>query len=183
MVSTVHGETLGHWFTGLTGKGAARWAEEGGRLTYQGGATFGWAILPKASVRDGFVQVRFKPISGREDQAGGVVWRWRDADNYYVARGNALEGNVVAYKVTNGKRTDLKPVGASARAYGMKAPVATGSWHTLRVDFRGPEASVTFDGQRLFSVRDETFLGPGALGVWSKADSVTEFEAFEYGEK
>ncbi len=132
-------------------------------------------------MRDGFVQVRFKPISGREDQAGGVVSRWRDANHYYVARGNALEGNVVAYKVVNGTRTDLKPVGASARAYGVKAPLASGAWHTLRVDFAGAEASVTFDGKRLFTVRDEIFLEPGAFGVWSKADSTTAFGAFEYG--
>lgn len=183
MVSAVHGETLGNWLTGLTGKGAARWTEEGGRLAYHGGATFGWAVLPKTSVRDGFVQVRFKPISGREDQAGGLVWRWRDADNYYVARGNALEGNVVAYKVVTGRRTDLKPVGASGPAYGVNTPVASGAWHTLRVDFAGPEFSVTFNGRPLFSVRDDTFLAPGAVGIWSKADSVTEFDAFEYGAK
>lgn len=181
MVSTVHGETLGRWLTGLTGHGAARWRENEGTLQYHGGATFGWAVLPKTSVRDGFGQVRLKPISGREDQAGGVVWRWRDANNYYVARANALEGNVVVYKVVNGRRTDLKPVGASARAYGVDTPVAVGAWHTLRVDFAGQEASVTFDDQRLFAVRDETFLEPGAVGVWSKADSVTEFDSFEYG--
>ena len=181
MAAPAQGKTLGNWLTGLTGKGAASWTEKRGRLTYHGGATFGWAVLPKASVRDGFVQVRFKPISGHEDQAGGVVWRWRDANNYYVARANALERNVVAYKVVNGRRIDLKPVGASARGYGVNTPVATGVWHTLRVDFDGPEFSVTFNGQRLFGVRDETFLEPGAVGIWSKADSVTEFDSFEYG--
>lgn len=181
MVGTVHGETLGPWLTGLTGTGAARWTEAGGSLTYQGGATFGWAVLPTTALGDGFVQVRFRPISGRQDQAGGVVWRWRDPNNYYVARGNALENNVVAYKVVNGRRTDLKPVGAGAGAYGVKTPVAPGAWHTLRVDFAGPEFSVTFDGRRLFSARDQTFDAAGAVGIWSKADSVTEFAAFEHG--
>ena len=181
MVASAQGETLGNWLTGLTGSGAARWTENEGTLQYSGGATFGWAVLPKISVRDGFVQVRFKPISGRQDQAGGVVWRWRDANTYYVARANALEGNVVAYKVVTGRRTDLKPMGALARAYGVNTPVASGVWHTLRVDFAGPEFSVTFDGQPLFTVRDETFLEPGAVGVWSKADSVTDFRAFEHG--
>lgn len=180
-VASADRQAPGTWLTGLTGKGKAGWTEDGGKLTYHGGATFGWAVLPKISVRDGFGQVRLKPISGREDQAGGVVWRWRDANNYYVARANALEGNVVVYKVVNGRRTDLKPVGASARAYGVDTPVAVGAWHTLRVDFAGQEASVTFDDQRLFAVRDETFLEPGAVGVWSKADSVTEFDSFEYG--
>lgn len=183
MAVSAQGETLGKWLTGLTGTGTAHWTEDGGTLKYHGGATFGWAVLPKTSLRDGFVQVRFKPISGREDQAGGVVWRWRDAKNYYVARANALEGNVVAYKVANGRRVDLKPIGASARAYGVNTPVASGAWHTLRVDFAGSEFSVTFNGQRLFGVRDETFLESGAVGVWSKADSVTEFDTFEYGGK
>lgn len=181
MVTVVHGETLGDWLIGLTGRGTARWTEDGRKLTYHGGATFGWAVLPTTSLRDGFVQVSFKPIAGREDQAGGVVWRWRDANNYYVARGNALEGNVVAYKVIGGRRTDLKPVGSSTRAYGVKVPLASGVWHTLRVDFAGPEFSVTLNGQVLFRVRDETLRNPGAVGVWSKADSVTEFDKFEYG--
>src|SRR5439155_192333 len=79
------------WLFGATGRGTARWTEDGAGLTYRGGAAFGWAVLPETSLRDGFVQARFKPIAGREDQAGGVVWRWRDADNYYVARANALE--------------------------------------------------------------------------------------------
>lgn len=183
MVTTLQGETLGDWLTGLTGSGTPRWTKESGTLTYRGGATFGWAVLPKTSVRDGFVQVRFKPVSGRQDQAGGVVWRWRDANNYYVARGNALENNVVAYKVVNGRRTDLKPVGAAAMAYGINVPVASGVWHTLRVDFKGSEFDVTFNGQRLFTVRDETLLEPGAVGVWSKADSVTEFDQFRHGAK
>ena len=183
MTTAGYAETRGDWLTGLTGNGTARWTEEGGTLIYRGGATFGWAVLPKTSVRDGFVQVRFKPVAGRQDQAGGVVWRWRDANNYYVARGNALEDNVVAYKVADGRRTDLKPVGASAQAYGIKARVASEAFHTLRVDFSGSEFSVTFDGQRLFRVEDPTFREPGAVGVWSKADSVTEFDTFEYGGK
>ena len=179
MVTAARGETLGDWLSGLTGKGSARWTQAGGKLTYHGGATFGWAVLQKTELRDGFVQVRFKPV----DQAGGVVWRWRDANNYYVARGNALEDNVVVYKVVDGRRTDLKPVGASGRAYGMATPVASQIWHTLRVDFAGPEFHVTFNGQRLFTVRDETFTQAGAVGVWSKADSVAEFDNFEYGGK
>ncbi len=183
MVTALRAEPLGNWLTGHTGKGTARWTVGGGTLTYRGGATFAWAVLPHTPVRDGFVQVRFRPISGREDQAGGVVWRWQDANNYYLGRANALEGNVVAYKVVNGRRTDMKPVGASGRAYGVKTPVASGAWHILRVDFAGPECSVTFDGQRLFRVRDQTFPEPGAVGVWSMTDSVTEFDAFKWGKK
>jgi hypothetical protein len=173
-------QTAGDWLTGATGRGTARWSQQGDILTYRGGATFGWAVLRGISIRDGSIAVRFKPVEGREDRAGGVVWRWQDADNYYVARGNALENNVVVYKIVGGRRTDLPPLGAPRGTYGMKAPVATGAPHTLRVDFSGSDFAVTLDGKRLFVVRDETFATPGAVGVWSKADSVTEFDQLQY---
>ncbi len=147
------------------------------------GAPFGWAVLQAVSLTDGFVQARFKPISGREDQAGGVVWRWRDADNYYVARANALENNVVAYKVVGGRRTAIAPVGTPAGTYGIETKVAAGDWHTLRVEFQGPEAAVIYDGARLFTVRDETLRDAGKVGVWSKADSVTQFDSLQHGDK
>jgi hypothetical protein len=181
MVTGTGAGPIGEWRTGATGTGVANWTEESGHLVYRGRATFAWAVRPGVSLTDGFVQVRFRAVAGREDQAGGVVWRWQDANHYYVARANALENNVVAYKVVNARRTDLKPVGAGRLAYGVKARVAPQAWHTLRVDFKGPEATVTFDGQRLFAVRDETFPTAGTVGVWSKADSVTEFDALEFG--
>ena len=173
----------GKWFFGATGRGTPRWTEEAAGLMYRGGAAFGWAVLPASSLRDGFVQVRFKPISGREDQAGGAVWRWRDADNYYVARANALEDNVVAYKVVGGRRISIAPVGTPDGTYGVKAKVASGVWHTLRIEFQGAEASVIYDGGRLFTVRDDTFREPGRIGLWSKADSITEFETPQFGDK
>src|SRR3546814_16374361 len=77
---------------------------------------------------DGVVEVKFKPIAGKEDQAGGVVWRWKDSNNYYVARANALEGNVSLYYTLNGSRQTI--------AY-KNAPVAPHRWHTLRVVFKG----------------------------------------------
>jgi hypothetical protein len=168
----------GGWLTGQTGRGTARWTRQGETLTYEGGAAFGWAVREDASYRDGWVETRFKPMTGREDRAGGVVWRWRDADNYYVARANALEDNVVAYKVVRGRRTDLTPVGAAPGTYGVKVPVPTGAWHTLRVDFTGAQFEITYDGRHLFAVRDDTFPDAGLVGIWSKADSVTEFTQF-----
>jgi hypothetical protein len=170
------------WRTGSIGKGTALWQAEGRRLAYRGGADYGWAVSGE-SIRDGFVEVRFRPLRGRRDRAAGVIWRWRDTDNYYMARANALEHNVVAYKVVDGRRMDLKPVGASAGAYGVETRVASGAWHRLRVDFSGPEFAVQFDGTLLFTVRDETFLDAGQVGLWSKADSVTQFEEFRAGEK
>lgn len=176
-------QPMTEWITGQTGRGTARWTQRNAGLTYQGGAAFGWAVLKGPPVRNGWVEAQFKPMDGRQDRAGGVIWRWLDADNYYVARGNALEDNVVAYKVVKGRRTDLTPVGAAAGTYGVKVPVAAGAWHTLRVEIDGSEFTVLYEGRRLFSVRDETFPGPGAVGVWSKADSVTEFQAFNYEAK
>lgn len=179
----VGAQPLQTWLFGATGRGTAHWTEEPTGVTYRGGADFGWAVLPATSLADGFVEVRLRPLSGREDQAGGVVWRWRDADNYYVARANALENNVVAYKVVGGRRIPIAPAGTPAGTYGVKAPVAAGAWHTLRVEFRGAESAVIYDGRKLFTIRDETFHEAGRIGLWSKADSVTEFESPQYGDK
>jgi hypothetical protein len=183
VAGVVGAQPAGKWLVGATGRGTARWTEEAAGLTYRGGAAFGWAVLPASSLRNGFVQVRLKPISGREDQAGGVVWRWRDADNYYVARANALEDNIVAYKVVGGRRLPLAPVGTPEGTYGVKAKVASGLWHTLRVEFRGPDATVMYDSGRLFTIRDDTFREAGRIGVWCKADSITEFETPQFGDK
>ena len=123
------------------------------------------------------LSVAFKPISGRVDQAAGLVWRYRDAENYYVVRANALEDNVVLYKVENGKRSDLKPKGVWLFSYGKQAPVPAQRWSTLRVAVRGPEFSVSLNGEHLFEVEDATFSDPGKVGVWTKADSVTAFDS------
>ena len=135
-------------------------------------------------VYDGFsaadveLSVRFRPLSGEVDQAAGLVWRYQDADAYYVVRANALEDNVVLYKVEDGKRSDLRPTDASLFAYGKDAPVPTGSWSTLRVVVRGQKFSVWLNDEHLFDVEDDTFQGPGRVGLWTKADSVTVFDSF-----
>jgi len=133
-------------------------------------------------IYDGFsggdvtVSVRFKAIAGTVDQAAGIVWRYQDADNYYIVRANALEDNVVLYKVEKGKRTDLKPVGSWPLAYGKKVKVPTGQWHTLQVVARGPRFGVSLNGEHLFDVEDGTFVAPGKVGLWTKTDSVTAFD-------
>ena len=102
----------------------------------------------------------FKPVSGKEDQAGGVIWRVKDKDNYYVCRANALEDNVVLYKTVAGKRSVLDIVGRKG-GYGVKEPVAPAQWHTLRVEFKGNHFKVIFDGKHLFDVEDNTFTESG----------------------
>jgi hypothetical protein len=121
------------------------------------------------------LSVRFKPVSGSGDQAAGLVWRYRDADNYYVVRANALENNVVLYKVEGGRRTDL-PLKNESRTYGKKAKVPSGAWSTLTVNAKGSLFAVALNGTKLYDVEDLTFAGPGRIGVWTKADSVTYFD-------
>ena len=121
---------------------------------------------------DGFVEVKFKALSGKEDQAGGVMWRWKDGDNYYVARANALENNVSLYYTENGRRNTIKYV---------KAPVARDAWHTLRVDFAGSSIKVSLNGKIHIEEKDSHITGGGAVGLWTKADSITAFDDFAYG--
>jgi hypothetical protein len=137
---------------------------------------FPLCVLDGVSGTDVDLSVRFKPISGAKDQAAGVVWRYRDRNNYYIARANALEDNVVLYKVEGGKRADLDPKGSGLFAYGKKVEVPSGAWSTLRVVARGTLFAVFLNGQQLFEVEDSTFGGPGKIGVWTKADSVTHFD-------
>jgi hypothetical protein len=132
-------------------------------------------------VYDGFiakdvdVSVKFKPVSGQEDQAAGIVWRYQDPDNYYIVRANANENNVVLYKVEKGRRTDLPLVG-KGRTYGAKAPIPSGEWGTLRVVATGSRFEVYSNGVKLFEVEDTTFPVAGKVGLWTKADSVTLFD-------
>jgi hypothetical protein len=133
------------------------------------------AVLSDISAADVDLSVRFKPISGRVDQAAGIVWRYQNQDNYYIVRANALEDNVVLYKVEGGKRTDL-PLKGEGRTYGKKTEVPAGQWSTLRVVANGPVFEVYFNGSKLYEVEDKTFSNTGKVGVWTKADSVTQFD-------
>jgi hypothetical protein len=168
------------WTATQTGTGQANWAvvqddsapSRPNVLKQSGVATYPVCIKDDTSLKDGFVEVKFKPISGKEDQAGGLIWRARDSNNYYVARANALEDNVTIYHTINGQRTEKKRTG-------MK--VASNEWHTLRVDFQGKHFTVTLDGKKALEWDDETFKEAGKLGVWTKADSVTLFDDFAYG--
>lgn len=166
------------WTCGVTGRGEPKWTVEPAparstehALVQHGSGTFPWCVKTGTSLTDGVVEARFMPISGREDQAGGVVWRWKDADNYYVARANALENNVSLYYTQGGRRNTLKYV---------DAPVARGKWHDLRVEFSGTRIAVWLDGKRAIDHEDSHITGPGAIGVWTKADSVTAFSGFRY---
>jgi hypothetical protein len=143
-------------------------------LKQSGAATYPVCLRDDSHITDGFVEVTFKPVSGKEDQAGGLIWRAKDANNYYVARANALEDNVTIYHTINGRRTEKKRT---------KMKVAPNTWHRLRVEFQGAHFTVRFDGQTALEWEDETFKEGGKVGVWTKADSVTLFDDFRYGTK
>lgn len=144
------------------------------------GGRFPLAVYDKASVKDGTLSVKFKAISGSADQAAGLVWRYKDPDNYYIVRANALEDNVVLYKVEKGERIALAPKGTPSKTYGVKHRVPKQTWSTLSVAFQGNVFTVSFDGQKLFDVEDSTFTAAGKVGLWTKADSVTYFDDFQF---
>lgn len=168
------------WTTTKTGSGSPKWVvvaddtapSKPNVLKQSGEATYPVALKDDTNLKDGFVEVKFKPVSGKEDQAGGVIWRARDADNYYIARANALEDNVTIYHTIKGKRVAFK---------NTNTKVTSGTWHTLRVEFAGNTFSVMFDGNKVIEATDDSLTGAGKVGLWTKADSVTLFDDFNYG--
>jgi hypothetical protein len=144
---------------------------------------FPLAIWDRASLQDGELLVAFKTVDGSIDQAAGIVWRYQDPNNYYIVRANALENNVVFYKVENGVRTSIAPKGLPSRSYGVKHPIPSGRWNNLKVSFAGAKIAVFFNQEQLFEAEDTTFSKPGKVGLWTKADSVTYFDDFTVASK
>jgi hypothetical protein len=180
--NTATGAFPAGWTATRTGTGNAKWTVEKDDtapskpnvLKQSGVATYPLCFKNDTNLQDGFVEVKFKPVSGKEDQAGGVVWRLKDANNYYVARANALEDNVAIYDTVNGTRTERKRINLK---------VAPNTWHMVRVDFQGAHFTVTYDGKKAIEWDDNKFKEAGKVGVWTKADSVTLFDDFNYGGK
>jgi hypothetical protein len=183
------GTTPTGWTITMTGKGTPKWTIEADPtaptkpnvLTQSGKATFPVALKNGSRLQDGFVEVKFKAIAGSEDRAAGLIWRAKDANNYYVVRANALENNVVLYKTVKGVRSPLDIV-ARKGGYGVKVPVPSTQWHTLRAEFDGSYFTVIHNGKAMFKVDDATFEDAGMVGLWTKADSVTAFDDFSFGE-
>jgi hypothetical protein len=176
------------WTPTKTGKGDPRWSVEQdptapskAKIVKQSGqATYPLLLKDGSNLKDGFIEIKFKAIAGTEDRAAGVVWRAQDANNYYVARANALEDNVVLYKTVDGVRSHLEIVGRKG-GYGVTAKVPANQWLALRVEFSGGRFGVIYNGERMFEVEDATFPGAGMVGLWTKADSVTLFDEITYG--
>lgn len=166
--------------TALTGGGGAvRWmvkedaAAPGSKKVLVQASTdatdyrFPLCVYSGLSAKDVDVRVRFKAITGQVDQAAGIVIRFKDKDNYYVVRANALEDNVRLYRVVGGKRQQFAAANTK---------VTSGQWHKLALSAEGTHFRVSFDDQPLFEAEDSTFPDAGKIGLWTKADSVTAFD-------
>jgi hypothetical protein len=132
-------------------------------------AMFNLCVRSDAKYGDVEMRVRLKPVSGQNDQGGGLVWRYQDAKNYYVARWNPLENNFRLYHVIGGQRTQLASADVTA---------TPGEWHTVRGTCRRDHLQCHLDGKLLLDVHDSTIPSPGAVGLWTKADAVTWFDDF-----
>lgn len=168
------------WQAAETGIGTAHWSVERDEsapsptqvLKQSGEAEFPVCIYQKANLADGFVEVKFKLVAGKEDQAGGVIFRVKDSNNYYIARANALEDSVVLFHTINGNRQEIKTADLKVTAQ---------QWHKLRAEFRGPEITLFYDGKQVLKTEDSALKAPGKVGLWTKSDSVTLFDDFCFG--
>jgi Domain of Unknown Function (DUF1080) len=128
---------------------------------------FPLAVVKDGAYKDVTLSVRAKPLSGEVDQGFGLVWRYKDADNYYITRCNADEDNCTIYHVVKGSRRAFQNKGTK---------VATNTWHTLKMEAKGDHFTVWFDGTKVLDANDETFKDAGKVGLWTKADSVIAFD-------
>ncbi|MEP7181677.1 MAG: family 16 glycoside hydrolase [Betaproteobacteria bacterium] len=141
-------------------------------LLQSGSSAYAYCIKNGVSMADGTLEVRFKPIFGENAQAGGLVFRFKDQDNYYVARPNANESNINLYYFDKGKRMSAKEVSTPT--------IALNEWHTLKVVFKGKHIEAALDGKTLIDVEDDHITGAGGIGVWTRFDSKTAFDDFKY---
>jgi hypothetical protein len=118
---------------------------------------------------DVHVEVKGKGIAGNRDRSFGVIARAIDEKNYYVARCNTVNENVRLYVLIDGKRTEL------AEWEGSAAP---GVWHHLALDVKGDHLTVFFNGKKIIEKQDGTLPGAGRVGLWTKAEAVSQFDDF-----
>ena len=134
-------------------------------------AVFNITLISDTSAKDMDLSVRMKAVAGETDQGGGLVWRARDAKNYYLARYNPLEDNYRLYKVVDGKRTLIQNVDITHSE----------GWHTLRVTMTGDQITCYYDGKKSLEAKDSAFPGAGRIGLWSKADAQSQFDDLTLG--
>jgi hypothetical protein len=139
------------------------------------GPLFNLCVASGADYKDVDVSVSFKAVAGKKDQGGGIVWRYQDANNYYVARMNPLEDNYRLYKVVAGDRKQLQT------REGLK--VAAGTWHVVRITMAGDRIACYLDGKKYLEATDDTFNKAGKIGLWTKADAQTYFDDLKFSGK
>ena len=144
---------------------------------------FSLAILNSPSVRDGDISVRLKPVSGHEDQGGGLVFRYRDARNYYLVRADSHDGEVTVYKMENGRCSPIRPRGVAGSTFGVKHNIQPNMWSILKVSVRGSRFQVYVNHRRLLQADDSSFSGPGKVGLVTVSDSTTYFNDFRVNAK
>jgi hypothetical protein len=132
---------------------------------------FNLCVLDEGKYKDLTVSVEFKAVEGKNDQGGGLVWRYIDAENYYIARMNPLEKNLRFYRVAQGRRTQLGTK--------EKLPIKAGTWHKLSVEMKGFQVKVSLDGEDVIDASDEFIKRAGRVGLWTKADARTYFDNFK----
>jgi Domain of Unknown Function (DUF1080) len=130
---------------------------------------FNLCVAEDTNYTDLELNVAFKAIKGKEDQGGGVVWRYKDADNYYICRMNPLEDNFRVYKVVGGVRMEL-----ATTKDDVKVPAS--EWHTIKATMKGDAIECFLDGKKYLEAKDDTFKGAGKVGLWSKADAQSHFD-------
>jgi hypothetical protein len=143
------------------------------QLAKNSGSTFNLTLISGANYKNVDISVMMKAMAGQEDQGGGLVWRAKDAKNYYVARYNPLEDNYRLYKVDKGKRLELQSADIKHSE----------GWHTLRVIMEGNLIQCFYDGKKVLEARDSTFQEPGKIGLWTKADAQSYFDDLKVGGK
>jgi len=170
------------WKAAQTGKGKSVWkvveddtapSKSGFALAQTSDdrdALFNLCVADEGRFKDVEVMVSFKAVAGAKDQGGGVVWRYQDANNYYVARVNPLEDNFRVYKVVAGKR--------SKEFQDAEVKVPAKEWHTLKVKMEGDRIECFLDGKKYLDVKDDSIAKAGKVGLWSKADAQTHFDQF-----
>jgi hypothetical protein len=136
---------------------------------------FNLCVAEDTKFKDIDLGVDFKAVKGEKDQGGGLVWRYQDANNYYIVRMNPLEDNYRVYKVIGGKRIQLET------KEGLKVPV--GEWHTLRVTMKDDQIECYLDGKKQLEAKDNAITDAGKVGLWTKADARSLFDDFKVSGK
>lgn len=175
------GSSMSGWSSGFFGvKGAPLWKVarndhgSGNVLTQTGQATYSWLVKDGVPIKNGTIESKFNILSGKHDPEAGLVWRHRDGKNYYYVRANAIEDNIVFYRMNSGKKETVKEAD-------MKVPFNT--WHEMKVTFYRDEVAVFFDGKLIISTRDTALPDPGKVGLFTTADTITLFDDINWSEQ